>query len=386
MAFEHLASALAARKAAGLLRSRQVIAPLQGRQFSANGQPLLDFSSNDYLGLQGHEGVSAAWADGLKTYGNGSGASPLVTGYSQAHHELELHLASSLQREAVLLFNSGFAANQALCQALMADGGSVVADKLSHASLIDGALASNAKLVRFRHNDLQHAETLLKKAQGPTLLVTEGIFSMDGDAAPLTELASLAKQYDAWLMVDDAHGFGWLGDSGMGSAQAAELDQQQLPVLMGTFGKAVGTAGAFIAGSQVLIDYLINYGRHYVYSTAMPPAQAAATLSAIKILQDSPLLRQNLANNIQWFKQCAVQKELQCLPSDSPIQPIVCGDSESALAISQRLRQQGFSVVAIRPPTVPQGTSRLRVTLSATQSKDDISGLVIAIADEMKKA
>lgn len=384
MAFEHLNDALKQRKSAGLLRKRKVATMLQGALINIEGKELIDFSSNDYLGLQQSESVTSAWQKGLATYGNGSGASPLVTGFSQAHRELEMYLALSLKREAVLLFNSGFAANQAICQSLIGKQDSIIADKLSHASLIDGALACSGQLLRFKHNDLAHLQTQLAKSSGNKLLVTEGVFSMDGDQAPLLALSKIATDSNAWLMVDDAHGFGWLGENGLGSAEHFALNQQQLPVLMATFGKAVGTGGAFIAGSQVMIDYLINHARHYIYSTAMPPAQASATLAAVKQIIDEPQLRAQLKENIDWFKQCASEAGLSCLPSDSPIQPIVCSDNHNAVDVSEKLQQLGFCVVAIRPPTVPVGTSRLRVTLSALHSRNHITELVSAIAGLMR--
>ncbi len=380
MAFEHLNQVLAERKQQGLLRQRKNASSVCGREICVDGRQLLDFSSNDYLGMQHNSQVKQAWIAGVGKYGNGSGASPLVTGFSPAHHELETYLAKSLNREAVLLFNSGFSANQALCQALLSNGDTIVADKLSHASLIDGALSCNGKLLRFRHNDLEHAETQLCKASGNTLLVTEGIFSMDGDSAPLQQLSELACKYNAWLMVDDAHGFGWLGDSGLGSVEVHGLSQDELPVYMATFGKAIGTAGAFIAGSQALIDFLVNHARHYIYSTAMPASQAFATLASVKQIQSDSESRQRLKDNIAWFKACAVEQGLRVLPSDSPIQPVICGGNEQAVEASTSLNNKGFCVVAIRPPTVPKGTSRLRVTLSAQHTQQDISALVSSIA------
>lgn len=378
MAFEFIAQALASRQQANLLRCRACLDATEEVMIEVDGRHFLNFSSNDYLGLRQHNDVLQAWVNGLAAYGAGSGGSPLVTGYTKPHRELEDDLAQALDRDAVLLFNSGFAANQALCQALLPKGAFVVADKLVHASFIDGAQSSQSELLRFRHNDLAHAESRLQLTRGDTLLATESVFSMDGDMAPVTELAELASRYQAWLMLDDAHGFGVLGEKGFGVAEAFALDQKALPVLMGTFGKALGTAGAFVAGSQALIDYLMNFSRHYIYSTAMPPAQALATRAAFAIMQ-AGAERQALHNNIAYFKQRAQQAGLELLPSDSAIQPLIVGEPAKALAMSDALKALGIWVNAIRSPTVPKGTDRLRITLTAAHQQRDIDALVDAL-------
>lgn len=378
MAFEFIQAGLTQRAEAGLLRTRQCLGSSTGTLIEVQGAHYLNFSSNDYLGLRQSHDVLQSWVEGMSVYGAGSGASPLVTGYTKAHRALEDYLADALGREAVLLFNSGFAANQAVCQALLQKEGQVVADKLIHASFIDGALASDAKLHRFRHNDMAHLSALLSKLSGDILLATEGVFSMDGDAGKVQEIANLVSD-DTMLMLDDAHGFGVLGDTGMGSVEAFSLTQQQVPVLMGTFGKAVGTAGAFVAGSQQLIDYLVNFARHYVYSTAMPPAQAVATLTSIKTLRQGKQRRQ-LHHNIAMFRTLALQQGVPLMPSQSPIQPVLIGYPNRTLQASEKLKSLGIWVNAIRSPTVPKGSDRLRITISAEHSEQELQALVDALA------
>ncbi|MEW9799209.1 8-amino-7-oxononanoate synthase [Alteromonas sp. CYL-A6] len=375
MAFERLADYLSHRKAQGYLRQRRCQHYEKDNIVCIDGEHYLNFASNDYLGMRHHEGVLQAWTEGLAQYGAGSGASPLVTGHTYAHQALETYLAERLNRDAVLLFNSGYAANQALCQALFKDGGEIVADKLMHASFLEGAMASSATLQRFRHNDTGHLARLLEREKnGDRLIVSEGVFSMDGDTAPASELAAMAVQADAWFMLDDAHGFGVLGDSGLGTAEACGLSQSQLPVLMGTFGKAVGTAGAFVAGSQVLIDYLVNFARHYIYSTALPPAQAVATLYSLKQLE-SPERREALHNTIATFRQLATERGIPVMPSVSAIQPVIVGSPERAVALGNALRQRGIWAVPMRYPTVPKGTDRIRITLTATHTRRDLEAL-----------
>lgn len=378
MAFDFIQTQLSQRAEQGLLRKRHTISGGAGALMQVGEQHYLNFSSNDYLAMRHHEGVLQAWLGGLSLYGAGSGASALVTGYSKAHQELEEYLAGALNREAVLLFNSGFTANQALCQALMAEGSTVLADKLIHASIIDGALHCNGELKRFKHNDVQHAHALLSRLQGDVLLATEGVFSMDGDQAPIVELVDLAQQRNAWLMLDDAHGFGVLGESGLGTVERHNLSQQQVPILMGTFGKAIGTCGAFVAGSQELIDYLLNFSRHAIYSTAMPPAQATATLASIELIQSSDR-RDVLTHRIQQFKALMQTTDFQLLPSDSAIQPVVIGCPRQAVAISEKLKSLGIWVTPIRYPTVPKGSDRLRITLTAAHTEQDIHALVDAL-------
>lgn len=385
MAFAFIHKALAAREQQGLLRTnRQVDSDHQGVICIA-GQHYLNFASNDYLGMRQHPQVLQSWVEGLACYGAGSGASPLVTGYSKAHAELEAYLAAALEREDALLFSSGFAANQALCQGLFQAAnacGDIIADKLIHASFVDGALGTKARLRRFKHNDCEHLAKLLagaaKSGENDILVATEGVFSMDGDTAPLANISALCQQHHAWLMLDDAHGFGVLGESGLGSAEHFHLPQAQLPVLLLTFGKAVGTAGACVLGSKALIAYLRNFAKHYIYSTAMPSAQAVATLASIKLLRQEGV-RQSLLDNIALFRRLASEAELPLLDSLTPIQPVLVGNAKKTLEYANRLQQLGIWVGAMRTPTVPPGSDRLRLTLSAVHAEQDIYALVDAL-------
>lgn len=378
MAFAFIREALAERRQQHLFRQPQAVASGAGSLIEVDGKHYLNFSSNDYLGMRWSQPVLQAWFDGLCQHGGGSGSAPLVIGHSVAHQALQDYLAEALGREAVMLFSSGFAANQALCQALLQKNVTLLADKLSHASLQDAASQAPGQFRRFAHNDLAHLKRLLQNTTGDCLIASEGVFSMDGDQVPLAELAELAAQHDAWLMLDDAHGMGVLGEHGLGSCEALALSQKQVPVLMGTFGKAVGTAGAFVAGSRELIDYLQNHARHYIYSTAMPPAQAVATLASLQALRDGQQ-QQRLKQRIAYFRTLAKQANLPVLDSHSAIQPLVIGDSQQALASSQQLRELGIWVAAIRPPTVPVHSARLRITLTASHSEQDIQALVDAL-------
>lgn len=382
MAFDFIADALAGRKRDKLLRHRQSIEAQRHGLLQVDGKHYINFSSNDYLGMRADYEVMQSWCDGLVEYGVGSGASPLVTGYSVAHQALEEYLAEALGYNSVLLFNSGFSANQSLCQALLQKNTTLLADKLIHASLIEGAqsaAAQGAIFKRFKHNDCDHLSQLLNNAQGDRLVSTEGVFSMDGDKAPLRDIAVLAKQHDAWLMLDDAHGFGVLGNSGLGSIEACGLGQADVPIVMGTFGKAIGTAGAFVAASQSVIDYLINFSKHTIYSTAMPPAQAVATMTSIEKIRTGKA-RATLFDNIALFKRLAKQADLTILDSDTAIQPIMLPNADSALKASNALKNLGLWVTPIRYPTVPKGKDRLRVTLSAVHRSEDIMALVDALS------
>lgn len=387
MAFDFIASALNKRRSEGLFRTRNRVDSAAGPLIEIDGQHYINFSSNDYLAMRRSSVVMQAWADGISEYGGGSGASPLVTGYTNAHQALEDYLASELKRDKVLLFNSGFAANQAICQALFgkSHGNSqdlIIADKLMHASFIEGAQASKANLMRFRHNNLEHLQMLLNSAetqQGQnTLVATEGVFSMDGDQAPLPDIVTMSKQADAWLIVDDAHGFGTLGEHGRGVIETYNLSQHQVPIVMATFGKAIGTAGAFVAASHDFIDYLINFARHYIYSTAMPAAQAYATLISLQAKQGAER-RTILAQRIEQFKSLAHKAGLALMPSNTAIQPILIGDAPKTLAASEKLKALGLWVTAIRYPTVPKHTDRLRITITAGHDPRDIEALVDAL-------
>ncbi|GAA6185514.1 8-amino-7-oxononanoate synthase [Aliiglaciecola sp. NS0011-25] len=395
MAFAYLQAALNARKREGLLRQRRIIDSSAGAMIEVDGQHFLSFSGNDYLGQRQDIAVMQAWVEGISSYGVGSGASPLVTGHTRAHQQLEEFLASGLKREAALLFNSGFAANQAICQALANPNLCILSDKLMHASFVEAAKHCDGTYKRFRHNDIDHLTTLFASSnrQAPQqsqaniqdyLIATEGVFSMDGDLGRLDELHKVAQQYDAWLMVDDAHGMGVLGKTGLGSAEQLNLSQSQVPILMGTFGKGIGTSGAFVAGSQVLIDYLVNFAKHYVYSTAMPPAMAMATYASFQSLADG-VKQQTLTQRIAQFRQLCLQTGVPITDSQTAIQPIVIGDPVKCVKISEDLKQLGLWVTAIRYPTVPKGTDRLRITLSASHKHTDIDAFVDALVIVLKR-
>ena len=391
MSFQWLGPVLQQRSEQGYLRQRQCQQYEKDNIICINDAHYLNFASNDYLGMRHHEGVLQNWVEGLAQFGAGSGGSPLVTGHTQAHLALESYIAEGLNREAALLFNSGFAANQAICMALAGNktaNVSMFTDKLMHASFLEAAMVSDANVRRFAHNDMQHLATLLNKESAEDkLIVTEGVFSMDGDSAPIDEVISLAHNNNAWLMLDDAHGMGVLGERGLGTTESLSLSQQQVPVVMGTFGKAIGTAGAFIAGSQDLIDYLINFAKHYIYSTAMPPAQAIATLYSLTYLASDNSRQRQLHNNIAYFRHRFVTQfspnkgrdVLLLKPSTSAIQPIIVGSPQRAMALSDGLKERGIWVPAIRYPSVPKGEDRLRITLSATHSKQDIDVLIDAL-------
>jgi 8-amino-7-oxononanoate synthase len=330
---------------------------------------LVNFSSNDYLGL----GETAARG------ATGSGASALVCGYQPVHCKLEARLAEFLERDAVLLTSSGYAANLAAVTALAGRGDQVVQDRRCHASRIDATRLSGARLKRYAHADAAAASERLKTRTGHTLLVTDGVFSMDGDEAPLAGLAAAAADAGATLLVDDAHGIGVLGQRGAGLLEELGLGQAEVPVLVGTLGKAFGCAGAFVAGSTGLIEQLVNEGRSVIYSTAMSPAMAHAGLAALDRIRSEPALRERLRDNISRFRAGARRRGLTLMDSRTPIQPLLLGPERRALAVSARLEAAGFLVSAIRPPTVPPGTSRLRITLSAAHEPRQIERLLDAL-------
>lgn len=378
---QRLAAQLAEREAANLYRRRLSLDTAQGPVIQVNGRQLVNFCSNDYLGLAAHPQLKESLRNAVTRYGVGSGASHLVCGHSAAHHELEEALAEFSGRPRALLFASGFAANTGTLSTLLQPGDTVLQDRLNHASLLDGALHSGARLQRFAHNDLQVLERKLDAVRGPAMVVVDGVFSMDGDVAPLAALAQLAQAKQAYLMVDDAHGFGVLGQRGIGSTEAAGLGAQDVPVLMATLGKALGTVGAFVAGSDTLIESLLQGARNYVYSTAMPPALAAAGLTALHLLQSEAWRRSHVLSLAERFRRGAEQLDLPLLDAAGPIQPLIVGSADRALALSRELQQRGLLVSAIRPPTVPPNTSRLRITFSAAHSEAQVDTLLQALAD-----
>jgi len=385
--FDNLAEQLATRKQQHLYRSRLTTQGPQGAEVTVHGQRFLNFCSNDYLGLANHPGVVASFQNAANDYGVGGGASHLVNGHSTAHHALEEALAEFTGRKRALLFSTGYMANLGVISALLGRGDAVFQDRLNHASLLDAGILSGARFQRFQHADVSDLDKRLAASEARRkLVVTDGVFSMDGDLAPLLEMATTTQANDGWLMVDDAHGFGCLGEAGRGSVDYFNLDQQQVPVLMGTLGKGFGTAGAFVAGSEELIETLIQQARTYIYTTAMPPAVAAASLTSLQLVQTEQWRRDKLNDLIKQFRAGAEQLGLELMPSQTPIQPIMVGDAECALQTSQALKAQGVLVTAIRPPTVPAGTARLRVTLSASHSEQQVARLLDVLADVIKPA
>jgi len=380
MAFD-LAARLAERRAADLYRQRPLLESPQGPQVVVDGQRLLAFCSNDYLGLANHPEVIAAWQAGAERWGVGGGASHLVIGHSSPHHAVEEALAELTGRPRALLFSTGYMANLGAITALVGQGDSVLQDRLNHASLLDGGLLSGARFSRYLHNDAASLANRLARATGNTLVVTDGVFSMDGDLADLPALATVARAHGAWLMVDDAHGLGTLGEQGGGIVEHFGLGIDDVPVLIGTLGKACGTAGAFVAGSEELIEALVQFARPYIYTTSQPPALACATLKSLELLRRETWRREHLAALIRQFRLGASQIGLQLVDSPTPIQPILIGDSAQALKLSHMLRDRGLLVTAIRPPTVPAGSARLRVTLSAAHSEAQVQLLLNALAE-----
>lgn len=380
MAFD-LAARLAERRAADLYRQRPLLESPQGPEVVVDGQPLLAFCSNDYLGLANHPEVIAAWRAGAERWGVGGGASHLVVGHSTPHHQVEEALAELTGRPRALLFSTGYMANLGAITALVGKGDTVLQDRLNHASLLDGGLLSGARFSRYLHNDPVSLANRLEKATGNTLVVTDGVFSMDGDLADLPALAKAARTHDAWLMVDDAHGLGTLGAQGGGIVEHFGLGVEDVPVLIGTLGKACGTAGAFVAGSEELIEALVQFARPYIYTTSQPPALACATLKSLELLRRETWRREHLAALIRQFRAGTEQIGLALMDSPTAIQPILIGDSARALQLSRMLRERGLLVTAIRPPTVPAGSARLRVTLSAAHSEAQVQLLLNALAE-----
>lgn len=382
MAFD-LAARLAQRHAEHLYRRRPLLEAPQGPEVVVDGESLLAFCSNDYLGLANHPQVIAALRAGAERWGVGGGASHLVIGHSGPHHQVEEALADLTGRPRALLFSTGYMANLAAVTALVGRGDTVLEDRLNHASLLDAGLLSGARFGRYLHNDPASLATRLAKAEGDTLVVTDGVFSMDGDLAALPELCEVAQRHGAWALVDDAHGIGTLGASGGGIVEHFGLDQGQVPVLVGTLGKACGTAGAFVAGSEELIETLIQFARPYIYTTSQPPAVACATLAALQLVREEGWRRELLHTLIQRFRRGATALGLDLMLSATPIQPILVGDSARALALSAALRRRGILVTAIRPPTVPAGSARLRVTLTAAHREAHVDLLLDALAQAM---
>lgn len=381
-AFDDLGTTLGALDRRQLYRRRRAVESPPGREIVIGGRPLLNFCSNDYLGLAGDPRVGAAFRAGVDRWGAGAGASHLVSGHTSAHEALEVALAEFTRRPRALLFGSGYAANLGTINALLGPGDHVFEDRLNHASLLDGGWLSRAQFAWYAHADASDLEARLTECAASArrkLVVSDGTFSMDGDVGPLPGLVAAAHRHQAWLMIDDAHGLGVHGPGGCGAVDPAVHGLADVPVLVGTLGKAFGTAGAFVAGSEVLIETLIQRARNYIYTTALPPAVAVATLESLRLARAEEWRRERLRELIARFRAGAAQLGLRLLPSGTPIQPVIVGSSGAALALSAALEGRGMLVPAIRPPTVPAGTARLRVTFSALHQNSDVDRLLDAL-------
>ncbi len=376
---QRITTALEQRHAADGWRQRHVTDENHTRLLTVEGKRYRHFSSNDYLGLSQHPAVIAGWQRGAQQAGAGAGASGHVTGFNRLHADLEAQLADWLGYRRALLFISGFAANQAVIHLLAEKTDRILADKLAHASLLDAASHSPAQLRRFSHNAAESlAARLAIPCEGETLVVTEGIFSMDGDSAPLQAIAEQTRRAQGWLLVDDAHGIGVVGEQGRGSCWQQGVKPELLIV---TFGKGFGVSGAALLCDEATADYFLQFSRHLIYSTAMPPAQACALQAALAQVQQGDALRQRLSANIQRFRAGAASLPWQLMGSESAIQPLIVGENAQAMALSRRLAEAGCWVSAIRPPTVPPGTARLRITLTAAHQPEDIDVLLEALHD-----
>ena len=380
-----LAAQLQELKAAGLTRRRRVLESPCGRIAAVDGKNMLNFASNDYLGLAGNPEIAQAMADGAMQWGAGSGASHLVSGHLAPHEKLEQEIAAFTSFPRALTFSTGYLANLAVTPTLAGRGAAVFADKLNHASLIDAmqlAKANGADVQRYPHNDMAALEKMLAASSATTkVIVSDAVFSMDGDLAPLPLLFALAERYDAWLVIDDAHGFGVLGPHGRGSLAHFNLPASPRILLMGTLGKAAGVGGAFVAGSATAIEYLLQKGRSYIFTTAAPPAIACALSKSLEIIRNGDALRASLMARIAQLRDGLAGLPWALLPSLTAIQPLIVGDNEAAVALSGALWESGLWVPAIRPPTVPIGTARLRISVSAAHTETDIAQLIGALKE-----
>ena len=375
-----LQARLQARREQALYRQRLTTESPQQPLLKVGGAEFLSFTSNDYLGLANHPRVKAAMQQGIDEYGVGSGASHLVCGHSAAHEQLEHALAKLTGRSKAVLFSSGYMANTGLISALLDKADGVFEDRLNHASLLDGGLLSGARFQRYQHNNVADLQRRLSKSDARhKMVVTDSVFSMDGDLAPLADLATTCAQNDAWLMLDDAHGLGVLGPNGGGAALHCGLDQQQAPIYMGTLGKALGVYGAFVAGSETLTDAMVQFARSYIYTTAVPPAVATAANAAVELLTEESWRQSHLQQLIAQFRAGAKDLDLPLMASQTAIQPLLIGDADKAMQVSQALKDIGILVTAIRPPTVPANSARLRITLTAAHSQSQVEQLLAAL-------
>jgi 8-amino-7-oxononanoate synthase len=376
-----LAEGLADLERRDLKRVRRVIDSPQGPRVRVAGRALVNFSSNDYLGLANHPRLRDAAHRAIDEHGVGAGASPLVSGNLRAHHEAEERFARFAGLPRALLFGSGYAANLGILAALADRDAEIFSDELNHACLIDGARLSKAKVTRFPHRDVDALEARLSASQSPVKVVaTDAVFSMDGDIAPVPRLVELCDKHDAWLVLDDAHGIGVLGPTGRGTLEHFGITSPRI-VYMATLGKALGGYGAFVAGTPALVDWLVQRARTYVYSTALPPMAAAVACAALDLVDEDPSLVLALRARIGELSAALSAAGIEAAPSSTAIHPIIVGETRAALDAAARLQDRGFLVPAIRPPTVPEGTSRLRVSLSAAHTREEIAALAAALAD-----
>lgn len=374
-----LQSALAQRKADGLLRQRRLLDSPQAESIVTNNQQYLSFCSNDYLGLANHPTLIEAMQQAAGEAGVGSGASNLITGHHRYHDDLEHELATFVDMPAAMLFSTGYMANIGVLGALTGRGDAIFADKLNHACLNDGGYYSLADFHRFAHNDIDALEALLKASKARhKIIAVDAVFSMDGDVAPLKAYFALCEKYDAYLYVDDAHGFGVLGEHGQGTLSHLQLKSPRI-IMMATLGKAAGVAGAFVAGEQVVIDYLIQTAKSYVYSTPAPPALSATLSASVDLIRQGDDLRVHLQHLVKTLKNHLHLQKWQLMPSETAVQPLLIGDNLEAVRLSEYLQSKGMLVPAIRPPTVPKNTARLRISLSAAHTEEDVLELTNVI-------
>jgi 8-amino-7-oxononanoate synthase len=376
MPFAALQSGLDRRISTGLLRERHTVESPQSPRIVLEGKSYMSFCSNDYLGFANHPRLIAALQQGAAQYGVGAGAAHLVTGHMQPHDLLERRLGEFVGKPAALFFSTGYMANLGCVQALVGKADTVFADKLNHASLNDAMLMSRAKIRRYRHNDMNHLSSLLGSGgHGKKLVITDAVFSMDGDIAPLPELLEVCEEHNAWILVDDAHGFGVLGEGGRGSLSHFRTESPRV-IYMATLGKAAGVFGAFVAAERTVIDTLVNNARSYVYTTASPPALASALLESLRLIEEGDFLRENLQGLIAQLRRGLAGMRWPLMPSATAIQPLLIGDTVRAAELGMALQDRGIWVPAIRPPTVPEGTARLRITLSAAHTDRDVDQLI----------
>jgi len=379
MPFSELAAELAGLEDRGLKRARRVLESPQGAHVTVDGRNYVAFCSNDYLGLAAHPALIEAAREGATRFGVGAGASHLILGHTAAHHELERQLAAFVGLPRALLFSAGYLANIGVVTALVGREDAVFADRLNHASLNDAALLARASFKRYAHLDLAALDRLLAGSTARRkLVITDAVFSMDGDIAPVPELIALCERHDAWLLLDDAHGFGVLGRRGRGALEHFDVSSPRV-IYMATLGKAAGVFGAFVAAQAEVIDSLLQRARSYIYTTATPPLLAHALQKSLGLIERETWRRERLVELISVLKQTLILKRWKRMPSDSAIQPLVIGANEEAMAVSHALARDGLLVPAIRPPTVPQGTARLRISLSAGHEVRDVERLAAAL-------